>query len=302
MRGLLRAIKGVGLGVPVVAMLACGGAERREPEPAPTPAASVAPSAVPSMAPPTLPGRTVSPPPAQSPPPARTPPPPAATLPPLAKKPPVTTAPTPPPVHPPTVDTARVESLTSDAERALAEGKLREAGTFFGDALALDPDNARALKGKARVATTTLGLTRTLVPEIASSEGVEGRLKQMDGFDSVEESNVRRAARVPGRTELDTTTGHLKPGDAYTVSIYLRNQSTKKKKNIKVSNVNVHRIVNDKDSVITVAWTPIEVQPKERGLVATVTGTWEDDVSSWVLNVRLLSEGGDIYENELVWK
>jgi hypothetical protein len=200
------------------------------------------------------------------------------------------------------VDNARVAGLVADAEHALADGKLREAGSLFGDALALDPDNTGALKGKARLATTSLGLTRTLVPEIASSEGAEGKLKQMDGFDDVEDLNVRRAARVPGRTELDTTSAHLKPGDPYTVSVYLRNQSTKKKKNIKVSNVNVHRIVNTKDSVITLAWSPIEVQPKQRGLVATLTGTWEDDVSSWTLNVRLLSESGDIYENELVWK
>ena len=73
----------------------------------------------------------------------------------------------------------------------------------------------------------------------------------MDGFEDVEELNVKRAVRVPGRTELDSATHHLKPGDDYTVSIYLRNQSKKKKNNIKISNVNVHRIVNDKDSVVS---------------------------------------------------
>ncbi len=55
-------------------------------------------------------------------------------------------------------------------------------------------------------------------------------------------------------------------------------------------------------SLVTLAWNPIEVEPKQRGLVPTLTGTGEDDVSSWILGVRLLSASGDIYENRLVWK
>jgi hypothetical protein len=190
----------------------------------------------------------------------------------------------------------------ADGERALAEGKLAEAAEFFGDALALDPDDARAARGKARVATTKRGIVRTFVPDLASSEGAEGKIKKIDGFDDVEERNVRRAVKVPGRAELDGTPAHLKPGDTYTVNIYLRNQDLKKKRKIKIANVNVHRIVNDKDSTLAVAWKPIEVQPKERGLVATLSGPWEDGVSSWILSVKLLSDGGDIYENRLVWE
>ncbi len=254
---------------------------------------------------------TAPPPPRLAPTPApalSTPLPAAATPPPITKAPapqapeatvaPATLA----PVVAPSIDHARVASLVAAGESAFSEGKLDEAGARFADALALDPGNGSALKGKARAATTRLGLIRTLVPDISSSEGAEGRLKRMDGFEDVEKMNVKRAAYVPGRAELDSPAGHLKPGDGYTVSIYLRNQSKKKKKNIKVSNVSVHRIVNDKDSVVTLAWNPVEVLPNQRALVATHTDAWEDDVSSWILNVRLLSESGDIYENRLVWE
>ncbi len=192
-------------------------------------------------------------------------------------------------------------ALVGEAEAALAAGKLREAGTRFADALALDPDNAQAHKGKARAATTALGLERTLVPDLASSASAEGKLKQIDGFDDVEELDVKRAVRVPGRAELDGTAGHLKPGDPYSVGIYLRNQS-KKKRSIKIANLKVERIVNDKVVVVPVTWSPLEVKAKQRTLVATLTGPWEDDVSSWILSVKLLSEAGDIYENRLVWK
>ncbi len=211
------------------------------------------------------------------------------------------TAATPAPAASPVVDTVRVASLVASGESALADGKLHEARGFFDDALALDPDSAPARKGKARAATCERGLTRTLVPDLPSSEGVEGTLKHIDGFDDVEDLNVKRAVKVPGRAEIDAPTGHLKPGDLVNVSIYLKNQS-KKKRNIKIANVKVNRVLNDKDNVLTVAWSPIEVRPKQRSLVATLTLPWEDDVSSWILGVKVLSESGDIYENRLVWK
>lgn len=196
----------------------------------------------------------------------------------------------------------RVAGLVAEAQSALAAGKLKEAGALFEDALALDPDDTTARKGRAIAATTLLGQTRTFVPDLASSEGAEGRLKQMAGFDDVEETDVRRAVKVPGRAELDGTPAHIKPGEPYKVEIYLRNLSTKKKKNINVANVGVKRIVNDKETKVEVDWKAVEVQPRQRILVATVTGAWEDDVSSWILDVKLLSDGNDIYENRLVWK
>ena len=293
MRRFSWAVGNLGSTVAVVATLACGGPERRAAEPTPTVAPTAAPITVPTLPPTTAP--------LPEPPPARTTPPPAGPGPSVTRKARVVAAPAEVEAAPAAVDNARVSNIVTDAESALGQGKLSEAAALFDDALVLDPDNARARHGKARAATTRLGLTRTLVPDLSSSEGAEGKLKKMDGFDDVEELDVKRAVHVPGRAELDSAAGHLKPGDTYKVSIYLRNLSKKKRK-IKISNVNVHRIVNDKDCVVTVAWSPVEVPSKQRGLVATLTGTWEDDVSAWILRVRLLSESGDLYENQLVWK
>jgi hypothetical protein len=147
-----------------------------------------------------------------------------------------------------------VTRLVSEGELALGQGKVAEADTLFEEALTLDATSSGARRGKVRAATTRLGLTRSLVPEVASSEGAEGRLKELDGFDDVEEMNVKRAVRVPGRTELDAARGRLKPGDTYRVDIYLRNTSRKRKKNIKLENVNIRRFVNDKESLVEVPW------------------------------------------------
>jgi hypothetical protein len=195
-----------------------------------------------------------------------------------------------------------VSALVADGERELAGGRLADAADRFAAASALDPDDAGARRGKARVATTRLGLTRAFVPDLASSEGVEGRIKSLQGFDDVEDMDVKRAVKVPGRTELDGAPGHLKPGDTYTVHIYLRNQDPKKKRKIRIANVSVHRIVNGHDSAIAVAWNPLELKPRERGLVASLSGPWEDDVSSWILVAKVFSDGGDVYENRLVWR
>ena len=293
MRGASRAVRIWCLAAAAGAVAACGGGAKPSPEAPPTLAptappiatdvASAPPTAAPSPVPTRAPALRS---PEATPPPTSAPPPPS----------PLPTIATPPPVDP-----ARVAKLVADGEAALAQGKLAEADALFDDALALAADDASARKGKARAATTRLGLARTLVPDIASSEGAEGRVKEVEGFDDVEDLNVKRAARVPGRAELDSTRGHLKPSDRYTVSVFLRNQS-RKKKTIKLANVNVRRIVNGKDSLVDVAWSKLDVPPKKRVLVATVTAPWEDDVSSWILQVRLLSESGDIYENRLTWK
>ena len=271
-------------GAALLSAFACRASEQKEPPPAPAPA--IAPTLTQSSRPTPAPPRPLP-------------------LPPLSRplatpKPPPPTLSTPDPS--PTLDRARVAALVVDGERELAVGRLAEAADRFAAASALDPDDAGARRGKARVATMRLGLTRRFVPDLASSEGVEGRIKTLPGFDDVEDMNVKRAVKVPGRAELDGAPGHLKPGDTYTVHIYVRNQDPKKKRKIKIANVSVHRIVNGRDSTVAVAWNPLEVKPRERGLVASLSGPWGDDVSSWILVVRVLSDGGDVYENRLVWK
>jgi hypothetical protein len=195
-----------------------------------------------------------------------------------------------------------VASLLDEAERALAAGQAAEAERLFAGVLELDPDNARGAAGRKRAATTVRGLKRTFVPDLASAEGAEGRVKEIEGFDDVEDFDVRRAVRIPGRAEIEGAPAPIKPGDTYTVKIHLRNQSKKKKRVIKIAALDVRRVVNG--VLVAVPLTPAAaaVAPKQRVLLATLTGPWEDDVTAWQLVVRVLAEGGDVYENRLVWK
>ena len=201
----------------------------------------------------------------------------------------------------PGVDVARVADLVGQAESALAESRLAEATARFDEALALDPDHAAARLEKARATTTALGLKRTFVPDLSSADGAEGRVKAMEDFE-VDDLDVRRAAHIPGATEIEGAPARIKPGDTYTVRIYLRNLSKKKKRVIKIGALNVRRVVNGRDQTLPIPPNALEVPPKTRVLLATVTGPWEDEVTSWTLEVKVLSEGGDIYENRLLWR
>jgi hypothetical protein len=189
----------------------------------------------------------------------------------------------------------------AEGEAALAQAKWADAAKLFDEALALDPGNARARTARGRAATAALGLTRSFVPDIASAEGAEGSVKELDDFE-VEDLDVKRAVHIPGRTELEATPARMKPGDTLTVKIYVRNQSKKKKRVIKITELSVHRIVNGADTSVPLSPAAREVPAKTRVLVATLTGPWEDDVSSWSLDVRVMSEGNDMYQNRLVWK
>ena len=114
--------------------------------------------------------------------------------------------------------------------------------------------------------------------------------------------DVRKGVKVPGRAELEATPGHVKPGDSYTVQVYLRNQDAKKKQRLRIVHVNARMTVNGQDSKVEVSWKPLEVKQRERPLVASLSGRWGAGVTSWSLGVKVFVEGGDVYENRLVWK
>jgi hypothetical protein len=211
--------------------------------------------------------------------------------------------PAPRPSATPSADAGRVAALVADAEAAVHQQHYAEAERLLDEALKLDPENQRLRAARAKAATCGLALTRSLIPDIASAEGAEGRVKEIEEFE-VDGLDVRRAARVPGQTELEGQPSRVKPGDAFVVKIYMRNRSKKKKRPILIKELNVHRIVNEVETRLPLepAVAQVAPNPKQRALLATVEGVWPDDVTSWILDVRVLSESGDIYDNRLIWK
>jgi len=160
-----------------------------------------------------------------------------------------------------------------------------------------DPSRIAAL-----VAERERAFARTFVPDLPSSEAEEGPVKSVPGFKDLQGMDVRKAVKVPGRAELEATPDHVKPGDSYAVRVYLRNQDAKKKQKLRIVHVKARKIVNGQESEVAVSWKPLEVKHRERPLVASLSDRWGDDVTSWSLVVKVFVEGGDAYENRLVWK
>lgn len=182
-------------------------------------------------------------------------PPPAPEPEPAALKP---KPPAPKPVVPPPV-----AALLSKAQAAVAEHKYEDAGALFDEILKQDPSNAAARAGRS----AALALRKAFVLAFPSAENVKGSPGKLEGFDpgGVE---VKRAAEVPGRVDLEVAPAHVKPGDRFTVKIYLINTG---KKAIKIKEVDVTRTVNGSRTASSVA-------------------------------PRITSARGDSYLNEVVWR
>lgn len=253
------------------------------------------PSALKQAPPPPAP-TTASPPPAP-PTPEPTPEPPPSPLEAEAPKPVVAAPPvaarTPPKPKPKPL-TPEVASLLKQANSASQEHRYEVAAGLYDEILKRDPQNAQARAWKANANA----LRRTFIESRPEAENVKGSPGRLQGFDTGD-VEVKRPADVPARLELDVSPARVKPGDGYTVKIYLLNTG---KKTIKINDMNVAKTVNGTRSAASVMPRAKEIEPKDRALLDVLLGVWADDTASWSLQVLVRTSRGDSYLNEIVWK
>jgi hypothetical protein len=110
---------------------------------------------------------------------------------------------------------------------------------------------------------------------------------------------VKAAPKVPAFIEFDVSPTTLKPGDPYTVRIFVRNQG---KKVIKIRELRVASTLNGVRSESAVTPKIKDVPPELSALVAEVPSVWRPDVRDWTLEVALRSAHGDVYKNTVAWR
>ena len=110
---------------------------------------------------------------------------------------------------------------------------------------------------------------------------------------------VKAAPKVPAFIEFDVSPTTLKPGDPYTVRIFVRNQG---KKVIKIRELRVASTLNGVRSESAVTPKIKDVPPELSALVAEVPSVWRPDVRDWTLEVALRSAHGDVYKNTVSWR
>jgi len=293
--------------------------------PAPQVAASLPPPAVsppvsleaaPSVAPPpvtpppeapVLEEETIvkSPPPevAASPPPAVPTPAAAASAKPKSPSPPSAKSPSPttkPPVAAtPSADVARAQQVAgfvAQADQALAANRHETAGGLYDEALKLDPRNAAATAGKARVQAVLSLAGRSFVAGRTLVQ-TEKAGKSLSGFDN-EDVSLQKAPDFLGRIEFDVSPNRVAPGVSYSVKVFVVNEG---RKPIKIRSLKLGTIVNGSRSDTPVSGAK-EIAPQQRLQVAQVGGEWKDGTNAWSLEAQVTADKGDSLKNQLTWK
>lgn len=139
---------------------------------------------------------------------------------------------------------------------------------------------------------------RQFVLERTAVESKKRVASELSGFDTTG-VNVKRAPDVLGRVDFEVTPPDVKPGDHYTVNVYLINDGNKL---IKVKDLFVATSVNGR--LVSGPRSPrmTEVNPRHKEMVATFSDVWKDSVASWAMDVTVTSDRGDVYKNQVIWK
>jgi len=193
---------------------------------------------------------------------------------------------------------AQVSDLLTEGDSAVGGGNYEQAAVYYEEALKLDPVSAKARTGKAGALSAATALRKSFLFDLTAAENLKGTPGRLDGFDT-DGVEVKRAAQVPGRIEFDVAPTKVKPGDRFTIRVFLRNTG---KKDIKIKEMNVSRAVNGLRTAISPMPRAKEVAPRSRTLLDEMPGVWVADTSTWTLDVAVVSSRGDTYQNQLVWK
>jgi tetratricopeptide (TPR) repeat protein len=101
----------------------------------------------------------------------------------------------------------------------------------------------------------------------------------------------------PAILQFEVTPPEVKPGDNYTLKVFLLNNGDGP---LKIKGVTANARVNGgRATPVTGAAQARQVGPHEKGLVFEAPGQWPDGVSSWRLDVVISSDRGDEYKSAL---
>ncbi len=210
-------------------------------------------------------------------------------------------APTPPPVSPEVAraqqTAAQVASLMGQAQSAAVARNYDGAAQLYEEVLKLEPQNPQALEGRSTALAVALSLKKSFVAGKTTVRS-EKAAKGPAGFDT-EDVSVARAPDYSGRIEFEANPKNVKPGDNYTILVYLMNDG---KKGFKLGTASVTTAVNGAKSGGAIQTKVKDIDPQQRLLLAEMPGVWQGSTNSWSTEVLVASSRGDTFRNLLTWK
>jgi tetratricopeptide (TPR) repeat protein len=211
---------------------------------------------------------------------------------------------------------AQVNNLLGQADAALSAARYDDAIRSFDEVLKLDGQNQRAIMGKSTAvqarALATAGAGggrgaapgRTFVSAKTTAQSVETRTSGNvpEGFmdtPGVDAKKGSQAAELPGKILFDVDPEGVKPGENYTVKVYLLNEGNAP---IQVREMLVTPRINGRGVTAPVAAQTKDVAPQQRALLLNTRDIWREDTTSWSMEVTVRTVRGETYKNQVTWK
>jgi hypothetical protein len=213
---------------------------------------------------------------------------------------------------------AQVNGLLGQADAALSAASYDDAIRNYDEVLKLDGQNQRAILGKsaavqARALATAGGgggggrsaaPGRAFVAAKTTAQSVETRTggNVPEGFEETPGVNAKKgsqAAELPGKILFDIDPERVKPGENYTVKVYLLNEGSAP---IQVRDMLVTPRINGRGVTAPVPAQTKDVAPQQRGLLMSTRDIWKEDTTAWSMEVTVRTVRGETYKNQVTWK
>ena len=188
--------------------------------------------------------------------------------------------------------------LVGRAEAARSAGDLDGAAALFDQALHADPSNAAATAGKAAVTSARAAARKAFMPgrTVVQTQSAKA---DMSGFDTADVS-VKKAPDFSGRIEFAVNPPKVKPGDNYSVQIYLVNEGKKADQGLR--RLRDHEPERHEVGPLGEPRGSRKWRPAQRALLEEIPGVWPEDVNWWSTEVLVTANKGDSLKNLLTWK
>jgi serine/threonine protein kinase len=210
---------------------------------------------------------------------------------------------------------SEINGLLSQADGALAGQKYDAAIALYDEVIKRDASNQRALQGRTGAITaravaqaassgTRAAPGKAFVQSRTQAQSGETRKSSAgpEGFDldtTVVAKKGSQAAELPGKIIFDVDPETVRPGDNYTVKVYLLNEGSAP---IQVRDMLVTPRINGRGVTAPVPPQAKEVAPRDKALLMSSRDIWKEDTTSWSMEVTVNTARGESYKNQVAWK
>jgi hypothetical protein len=140
---------------------------------------------------------------------------------------------------------------------------------------------------------------RSFVASTTAVDGASGRPPSLPAGFEADGVAGKPVPKIPAQIEFDIQPKPARPGDAYAVRIYIRNEG---KKSLKIREMRVGSSLNGEHSEAAMTPRLTEIPPEQVALLAEIASVWKDNVTVWGMDVTVRAAHGEVYKNSVAWR